>query len=93
MTTTRVLWHVDPPLGNDLETKKQQPFLDSGQSDNELAGNRVFSSRSMPMARHATMDITMTGNVFYAVRATRVQFKKSQAVSLKGLAPKRNYWR
>jgi hypothetical protein len=69
------------------QTKKQQPLLDSGQRDNGLAG-KLFSLWSIPLAKHATMDTTMMGDVLYAIRTASVHLKKSLAVSLKGLGAK-----
>jgi hypothetical protein len=35
------LWHIDPSLGNDRETR-QQPLLGSGQRPNGLARKRCY---------------------------------------------------
>jgi hypothetical protein len=59
------LWSIEPLLGNDRETTRQQPLLGSGQRGWEV----VFSAGSAKKAAHATMNKTMRNDVFYAIRA------------------------
>jgi hypothetical protein len=37
-----ILWRIDPMLGNNRETMRQQPLLSSGQRVNGLDGKRCF---------------------------------------------------
>jgi hypothetical protein len=49
-----ILWHTDPLLGNDRETK-EQPFLDSGTlATMEVLLEAVFSMLSAPTLYDST---------------------------------------
>jgi hypothetical protein len=59
-----ILRHIDPSLGNDLETNNETTAVARQQSGPQWTGWKgVFSTASAPLAAHATINTTV-GTLF-----------------------------
>jgi hypothetical protein len=79
----KILWHIDPLIGNDCETNNDKTDIAWQQPAHLWTGwKEVFSARSVLMATHATMDKTTSSGVFYMVHAKGLQAGQSLELSI-----------